>query len=66
MLTPKERQVLRLLASGMDQRKIAERLGVSPRTIEAHTKHLRAKTGAQTTVHMAVMAATGEIDIGDE
>ena len=35
-LTPRERQILRLIAQGRRGREIALMLGVSPRTVEAH------------------------------
>jgi DNA-binding NarL/FixJ family response regulator len=38
--------VLTLLAEGLTNREIAQRLFVSPRTIETHVANLLAKTGA--------------------
>ena len=42
-LTPKEAQVLHLLAQGRSSREIAQALGASVRTIETHRLHLRRK-----------------------
>ena len=42
-ITPKEAQVLQLLAQGHSSREIAQSLGASVRTIETHRLHLRRK-----------------------
>ena len=44
-LTPREREVLRLLAEGMSNKAIARALGVSPRTVNFHLDNLYAKLG---------------------
>jgi DNA-binding CsgD family transcriptional regulator len=46
-LTNREREVLALLASGESNRKLAQRLGVSPRTIQKHLQRIYAKLGVQ-------------------
>jgi DNA-binding CsgD family transcriptional regulator len=45
MLSPREREVLSLVASGMTEREIAERLVVSPHTVHRHMANIRAKLG---------------------
>lgn len=42
-LTEREREVLRMLASGLTNREIATRLGVSVKTIDAHRGHVLKK-----------------------
>lgn len=42
-LTPRERTLLQWLAQGAGNRRIAEALGLSVRTVEAHRLHLRRK-----------------------
>jgi DNA-binding NarL/FixJ family response regulator len=42
-LTKRQREVLRLLAEGLTQKEIAERLVISPRTVGAHTEQLFVK-----------------------
>ncbi len=42
-LTPREREVLGLLAEGLSSRQIGERLGMGARTVETHRTHLRRK-----------------------
>lgn len=47
-LTPREREVLTLLARGLSNRLIGEALGISPRTVEIHRAHLMTKLGTRT------------------
>jgi DNA-binding NarL/FixJ family response regulator len=44
-LTSREQDVLKLVATGLTNREIAERLRVSRRTIEAHLRSIYAKIG---------------------
>jgi DNA-binding NarL/FixJ family response regulator len=44
-LTPRESEVLALIAEGLTNNEIAERLVVSPTTVKSHINHLFAKTG---------------------
>ena len=46
-LTPREREVLRLLAQGLRAREIAERLGISQKTVEAHKANIYNKLGVR-------------------
>ncbi len=48
LLTPREQEVLSLLASGLDTDKVATRLGVSRHTLRTHIRNLMAKLGART------------------
>jgi DNA-binding NarL/FixJ family response regulator len=47
-LTAREIEVLPLLASGLSNKDIARRLGVSPRTVGHHVAHIYAKIGVST------------------
>jgi DNA-binding NarL/FixJ family response regulator len=44
-LTEREREVLALMAEGRSNRGICERLFLSPKTVEAHVKHIFMKLG---------------------
>jgi HD-GYP domain-containing protein (c-di-GMP phosphodiesterase class II) len=47
-LTPREVEVLMLLARGLSNREIAERLVISPKTVANHAEHIYAKINAST------------------
>jgi DNA-binding NarL/FixJ family response regulator len=46
-LTPREREILDLLAAGLDQRAIAERLVISPKTVATHIQRILGKLGVR-------------------
>jgi DNA-binding NarL/FixJ family response regulator len=48
-LTRREREVLSLMAEGLTDRGIAERLFVTPNTVETHIRHIIAKLGLPAT-----------------
>ena len=43
LLTPREREVLRLLAEGRSVKQIAQRLGLSAKTVDVHKSNLMRK-----------------------
>jgi DNA-binding NarL/FixJ family response regulator len=47
-LTDREVEVLRLIAAGLSNRKIATSLSISPRTAEHHVQHIYTKIGVST------------------
>lgn len=47
-LTPRERQVLQLLAAGLETDEVARRLGLSPHTLRTHIANAMAKLKART------------------
>lgn len=55
-LTERERQVLRLLAEGLSNQQIAERLVITPATVKFHTHSIRSKLGASSRTEMVVLA----------
>ena len=46
-MSAREEEVLALLADGLTDREIAERLGISPRTVETHVGSLLSKLGVR-------------------
>jgi DNA-binding CsgD family transcriptional regulator len=56
-LTAREREVLRLLASGQTNKEIGQRLGVTDHTIKFHVNGILGKLGAQTRTEAVVEAA---------
>jgi PAS domain S-box-containing protein len=63
-LSPREREVLALLARGLTGEQIAERLVLSPETVRTHIRNAREKLGASTRVEAVTMALLGrEIEI---
>lgn len=46
-LTPREGEILRLIAAGLSNREIAARLVVSEATVKTHVNHVFSKTGAR-------------------
>jgi PAS domain S-box-containing protein len=63
-LSPREREVLALLARGLTGEQIAERLVLSPETVRTHIRNAREKLGASTRVEAVTMALiTREIDV---
>jgi two-component system nitrate/nitrite response regulator NarL len=55
-LSPRELQVLRLLADGNDPETIAERLVISPKTVASHLQRVMAKLGVHSRVHAVARA----------
>jgi LuxR family maltose regulon positive regulatory protein len=47
-LTPREGNVLRLIAGGLSNKRIAQRLDIAPETVKSHTKSIFAKLAART------------------
>lgn len=56
-LTPRERQVLRLLATGATNKKIADELFISEGTVKTHVKHLFERLGCDNRTEVGIMAA---------
>jgi DNA-binding NarL/FixJ family response regulator len=56
-LTPRESEVLQLLAQGLANKAIAERLGISEHTAKFHVNAILGKLGAQTRTEAIVHAA---------
>lgn len=63
--TPREREVLKLVWTGFSNREIAQRLGISSRTIEAHRASLMKKLRVANTAQLVRIAIEqGLIKVG--
>ena len=60
-LTRREREVLRLIGEGATSKEIAQKLGISPKTAQAHRENLKEKIGARTTAEMVRYAIKHKI-----
>ncbi len=58
--TPRELEILRVLATGRDTATIADRLGIAPHTVEWHLRHVMEKLG----VHSKLQALVAAVRLG--
>ena len=52
LLTPREQAVLAQTVAGASSKEAAQRLGISPRTVEFHRANILQKLGAKNTVDL--------------
>ena len=63
-LTPREQEVMRLLAEGLSSKTVAEKLFISPKTVENHRANIMSKLGLHSTIELVRYAAKlGLIDV---
>lgn len=55
-LTPREHEILQLVAAGLSNGEIAERLWLSPLTVKTHVSHVLSKLDARDRVQLVVAA----------
>lgn len=58
-LSVREREVMTLMVRGLHNRRIAEELGISPRTVEVHKARVMEKLGAQNIVDLVRLVDKG-------
>jgi len=61
-LTPREREVMALLLEGRANKVIADRLGISTRTVEVHRARVMAKLGVRNAVELSARVHNRYID----
>ena len=65
-LTGREQEVLRLVAAGLTNQEICDRLWLSMPTVKTHVSHLLAKTGSRDRVQLVLVALrTGAVTLDD-
>jgi two-component system, NarL family, response regulator LiaR len=55
-LTPRQREILRLLASGLENKQIARKLGIGVHTVKTHVSRVLAKLGVASRTEAVVVA----------
>lgn len=63
LLTPREREVLRLVVDGLVSQRIARQLGTSVKTVDVHRARIKAKTGAESMGTLVRDVLTHRIEI---
>ena len=61
-LTPREREVLALIARGFANKRIARELGIAEKTVKTHVGHVLAKLGVTDRTQAAVHAVRAGLD----
>lgn len=56
ILTPREREILQLLADGMSNADVAAQLFISQETVKSHVRHILAKLEADTRTQAVAIA----------
>jgi two-component system response regulator NreC len=65
-LTPRQRQVLRLVAEGLTSQKVGEALGLSSRTVDRHVENMLRRLKLHSRVELVLYAIRqGLVDVGD-
>lgn len=63
-LTPRELEVLRMLADGLGQDEIARDLFISPKTVSTHIEHILQKLGVRTRAQAVALAYREDLLVG--
>jgi DNA-binding NarL/FixJ family response regulator len=60
-LTPKQVEVLRLLAGGFERKEIAERMGIGEETVKSHLAEARRRLGARTSAQAVAIGVANSL-----
>jgi class 3 adenylate cyclase len=63
-LSSREREIVRLVAEGLTDEQIGEKLSVNPRAVRSHLDHIREKTGLRRRLELTRLAF--ELDLNDD
>jgi len=67
VLTPREQEVLGLVAKGLSAKEIAGEIGIAPRTVEGHIDTVRLKVRARNKAHLVTQAVlAGVLKLGPD
>ena len=64
-LSPRELDVLRLIAQGIDNADIADELGISPRTAKNHVSSILSKLELTSRIQAAIYAVAAAASVDD-
>ena len=60
-LTERELEIIELVCQGYNNNKIADKLFLSPKTVESHKTHLLSKTGTKNSAELIIFAIKNEL-----
>ena len=60
-MTPREREVLALVGTGLSNQDIANRMNIGITTVKTHVARLMERTGSPNRVHLALLAVKHQI-----
>ena len=65
-LTPREHEVMEMVTAGKSNKEIAQTLGVSAKTVEAHRSRVMEKMQADSLADLVKMAVAANIEVDDD
>jgi DNA-binding NarL/FixJ family response regulator len=66
LLTKREKEILTLIASGLTDKEIAEKVFLSPLTVTTHRKNILSKLGLKNKVELARFAMEHGLNLSDK
>lgn len=63
-VSPAEARVVELVAEGLTNIEVAERLGIAEETVKSHMRHAIGRTASRNRTHLAVRFVRGEFRVG--